>query len=264
MYSERRHDPIFPAMTEVPLPPDYRGSKLYFNNSTRAGVLGCVEQYKICETEAGPCWNNSNTTALLAGMPDENVTDKQLAMILVLLALDYSSTCGSVQFRGAEALDAQSKVAHMQSLPLATEQWRVEAEKWFQTSLARMQLNVFDIARGTAASFDGYEDTLFEQYRGICDMVKIPTVGWTNVNFFVSIGTIFAVGILWFIGWKWENEHKQKVLMAAKIWEAMIRPTCYFLAPYLKAILILLWKAVLECILEPLGDFLEILVSCRM
>lgn len=128
---------------------------------------------------------------------DRTATEEENVVKLLLLALEFSSACGSTQFRGVEALDAQSRLAHMQSQNLNSNQWHVEVEKFFQSSLARIQLNAYDIVRGTAAAFDDYHDILPARYRGICSLVAIRTVGWKNINVVGLVGTIFAVALLW-------------------------------------------------------------------
>ena len=216
-YPQFRDDPIFPARQKARFPSQPRAPILYLNNSTRAGVLGCVDQFKICRTVRGPCWDNGNVTAIFEDHIGEKATEEQNAALLLLLSLDFSTACGSTQFRGAEALDAQSKIAHMRSLPLAEKQWQAEAEKMFQTSLARMQLNVFNVVRGTASTFDGYENILEEKYRGICNLVKIPTIGWRNINFVGVIGVIVTVILTWVIIRKLEDgAGRQHLLIVLK------------------------------------------------
>ncbi|KAF8858997.1 hypothetical protein BDZ45DRAFT_371177 [Acephala macrosclerotiorum] len=196
-YPSIRDDVVFPAHTKAQFSDGYPGPDLYYNNSTRAGVLGCVDQYQICESMNGRCWDNSNITSLLNEQSAKGSSKSQYVTWLILIALKYSTSPGSIQFRGSEALDAQAKIAHMLSLPLAEKQWQVEAEKMFRTSLARMQLNLYDFVRGTAANYEGYENTLPVEHRAMCQMVTIPTVGWRNINFIGLLGTIFAVGIVW-------------------------------------------------------------------
>jgi hypothetical protein len=224
-YPQFRDDPIFPARQRwVPSQP--RAPTLYLNNSTRAGVLGCVDQFKVCRTVEGPCWDNGNFTTIFDNYVGEKATEEENVALLLLLSLDESSACGSTQFRGAEALDAQSKIAHMRSLPLAEKQWQVEAERMFQTSLARMQLNVFNVVRGTASTFDGYEDILEEQYRGICKLVKIPTIGWRNINFVGVIGVIVAVLLMWVISRKLEDGAGRQRLIIVLLWNSFLRDMC--------------------------------------
>ena len=175
-----------------------------------------MDKYQICKTKTGPCWSNNNISSIPQSPKNRNPTEEENVATLLNLALDFSTSCGSVQYRQAEALDAQSKIAHIQSLPLADRQWEVEAEKMFQTSLARMQSNIYDIARGTAKKYEGYENVLDPKYRGICGLVQILTPGHTNVNLWGLLGTSLAVLLLWMYhlrGFIWK-----KILIPGGAW----------------------------------------------
>lgn len=160
-------------------------------------------------------------------------------------------------------MNAQTKVAHMKSLPLATEQWKVEGEKMFQASLARIQLNVFDIVRGTASNFHGYMDIMPAEYRNICNMVKIPTSGWKNVNSIGFFGTMLAAGFVWIIGWKQQTGPGQddKTLNLILIWRNWLRkPTIWLWNNYLKNFLWWAWEY-LEAFLRWCGNGLHALME---
>ncbi|KAH8745060.1 hypothetical protein BGZ57DRAFT_960450 [Hyaloscypha finlandica] len=262
-YPRFREDPIFPARQKASFPWKDRALTLYYNNSTRAGVLGCVDQFQICRTAEGPCWDNGNVTLIFDDHSGESATVEQNIALLLLLALDYSTACGSIQFRGAEALDAQAKIAHMRSLPLPENQWQVEAEKMFQTSLARMQLNVFNLVRGTASGFDGYEDILPEKYRGVCKLVKIPTVGWRNINFVGVIGIVLVVLFMWIISRKTEDGAGEAHMIIVLLWDRFLRDLCFRVGKTVGTILG--WtangvKIGWEKVVLPLWELLELLL----
>ena len=223
-YPYRREDPVFPAREKATFGQDYKGPIYYINRSTRAGVLGCVDEYQICKSLTGPCWNNGNISLISNTPSDRSATEEESLVYLLKRALDFSTSCGSVQFRQAEALDAQSKIAHSQSLPLLLEQWKVEAEKMFKTSLARIQLNVYDIVRGTPASYGGYHDVMPTNYREICKMVKIPVLGRTNINFWGLLGTVLAVALVWALSMRWKSASGEKMLMAVLLWRNALAP----------------------------------------
>lgn len=223
LYPEHRTDPIFPADTLAKFPPAYTGPSQYYQNSTQAGILGCVDEYQICKAITGPCWDNSNSTSILKSPGRHKLTTNENVAALLLLSLDLSTACGSIQFRGAEALDAQSKVADMHSLMLSHHQWEVEAEKMFQTSLARMQLNTYDIVRGTASDLTAYHNILPSRYYGIRDMVLIRTVGFKNINFLGLVGILVTVMLLWIVGSKTTDENDEDILVGGKLWENVLK-----------------------------------------
>jgi len=223
LYPQLRLDPIFPAQSRAEFKLGYVGSPKYFNNSTQARVLGCVDQYRICKSTSGPCWTNGNITSILEAPQNQMPTEEENVVKLLVLALEFSSACGSTQFRGVEALDAQSRIVHMESQNLASKQWQVEVDKFFQTSLARIQLNAYDIVRGTAATFDDYHDILPAKYRGICSLVAIRTVGWTNLNVVGLVGTIFGVTLLWIISRKAKDQKRVETFVVTLLWRNYLR-----------------------------------------
>ncbi|KAE9367943.1 hypothetical protein N431DRAFT_445015 [Stipitochalara longipes BDJ] len=237
-YPRFREDPVFPARQEARFP---------------------LKDGELTLTAESPCWDNGNVTSIFDGSDGGKATEEENIALLLLLALDYSTACGSTQFRGAEALDAQAKIAHMRSLPLAEKQWEVETEKMFQTSLARMQLNVFNVVRGTASNFDGYTDILPEKYRGICKLVKIPTIGWRNINFAGIVGVLFAVLSLWIVSRKVKDGAGNKRLIIVLFWENFLKDLCFVIEKGIGTVLCWIasgvrfgWeKAVMPLIFEP-------------
>ncbi|KUJ14512.1 uncharacterized protein LY89DRAFT_784443 [Mollisia scopiformis] len=219
-YHNFRNDSVFPAQTKARFADGYPGPDLYYNNSTRAGVLGCVDQYQICESINGPC------------------------------------SAGSTQFTGSEALDAQSKLNHMLSMQLADEQWKVEAEKMFQTSLARMQINLFDFVRGTAAGYPGAYNTLPPEHRGMCAMVEIPTVGWRNVNLVGFLGTIAALGVVWGVSRKRKDASGEEILVVTIIYNSLVRIVVFIWRDIFRPVGVLFGKLFISIVLEPLRNFM--------
>jgi hypothetical protein len=228
LHPQIRLDPIFPAQSIAKFPLGYMGSNKYYHNSTRATVLGCVDQYLICKDTTGPCWTKENITSIPQAPKNRTSTVEENVIKLLLLALDFSTACGSIQFRGVEALDAQSKISHMESQELAPEQWKIEVEKFFQVSLARIQVNAYDIVRGTAAAFDDYHDVLPTRYRGICNLVAIPTVGWKNLNVAGLVGAILGIALLWVISIKAKDEKRVDAFIVILLWRNYLRKICVF------------------------------------
>ena len=73
-----------------------------------------------------------------------------------------------------------------ESLPLAKEQWKVEARQLFETSLARIQIDARNIAQGTAASYPGLQK--LDADPAVCDDTFLfLSQGWQNVNVTGSI-----------------------------------------------------------------------------
>lgn len=174
-----RRDPIFPAEKSSKIPFKDGTVTLWRNNSTRAGVLGCADDLLICDMAGRTCWDNSNYTSALSAITDP---DTRGAFYLLKIALDDSSASKAIWFRAASALDASRKLNSIYSMRLAEKQWEVESEIIFRTSLARMQANVLDFARGTYAHYPGVQNHAGDEVRGACTMVKFQTNGYTNVS----------------------------------------------------------------------------------
>lgn len=174
-----RRDPIFPAKKSVKIPLKDGMMSLWRNNSTRAGVLGCVDDLLICDATGRTCWDNSNYTSALPVITDP---DTRGAFYLLKIALDDSSASKAILFRAASALNASRKLNSFYSMRLAEKQWEVESEIIFRTSLARMQVNVLDFARGTYAHYPEVQNRAVDEVSSACAMVKFQTTGYTNVS----------------------------------------------------------------------------------
>jgi hypothetical protein len=171
-YPEESHDPVFPA--------HHHNAWGWFNGNFTGGVLACIDQAMICKPNNGTCtdlWDPS------AGYVDGSIVDP--AINLLTAALMFSTTAISMTFRYSGILDAEAKMQQAESLPLAREQWKVEARQLFETSLARMQINARIVARGLDAAESPREGLKPEDmfpFQGICQVYKFRSVGWKNIS----------------------------------------------------------------------------------
>ena len=118
--------------------------------------------------------------------------------LLLGLALDVSNTWNAVNY--GVSLDAALKIITPSgvSLPLAPEQWKVESRRIFDISLALLQGRIYDVARGSFADVTGVQNTFKDENQPICRMVKIPTVGWTNISLSWLVTLPTLAFLLWF------------------------------------------------------------------
>ena len=125
-----------------------------------------------------------------------------------------------------------------------------------------MQSNVYDIVRGTAANFDGYHNVLEPEYRGVCELVKIPTLGWTDIHFWGSISTFFAVVLVWALSMRVRSASRDMV--AVFLWKKAIKPVIWGLFEIVKWA----WEHsklgewLVERILEPCSERLPDCMGC--
>ena len=175
-YSQRRTDPIFPAM-------DRTSSGSYTNNSTRGHALGCVDYVHICDARNVMCWDNSNVTHAVDAVKSRTAKN---ALFLLLFGLERSNAYFSMVWNDDLLNETTSAMLFYQDR-LHEEQWKVEAEVLFQLSLARIRVEIFDLARGTykdafVRKHSQIVNNLPKEFRGVCSMVKFHAEGYKNVN----------------------------------------------------------------------------------
>ena len=178
-------DPVFPAKryrTWDPTAP-LGLSEGYFNDSMYASVISCQEGVEICNLHTNKCWNPklgwkdpANRLQNLENLKYMKLNERELAFILLETALGDSS------IEWSASLEAVSHCNFFDCTDLPHDQWILEVRRWFEASLAKIQFNVLDIARGTGNQGEDYKD-IDPMYRGICGIVKFKSNGWRNVNF---------------------------------------------------------------------------------
>lgn len=185
----KHDDPIFPAATEIMLDPQQ--GPLYYNNDTIATALACVDEAVICRRDNNVCFKN-----ILNPDPELPGHVEEIGYYMLLLGLIESTIFNNIQLRGGRALIASDKVEREISLPLLDEQWKLEVENLFLTSLARIQITLKDYLRGTAAGDPEYKNRMSAGMGQMCRMYKMPSQGWRNIS--VS-GIIIIVVVVVFV-----------------------------------------------------------------
>ena len=181
-----RSDPVFPAdrRTKDPVGGSYR----WYNSRHHGSVLVCADSFEICTARNETCYNWQTRPppwSVGDSAPRKPpASDEEQAYALLYHAGLHSNTYHAIRSRLAYGLDAQRHVNQHLSTGLAPEQWKSEARLLFQTSLARMQQDVYDIVRGTASHTEGFENSMPQRYRGMCERVKFQSMGWANLSLF--------------------------------------------------------------------------------
>jgi hypothetical protein len=195
-YPKKQDDPIFPAETTY-------DNNWYYNTRWHGGVLACFDRKYICTPDA-----QCVTLRTLGSLAYDDNEHARVTSYLYFSLL-MSSIGSSIGYRGAEGLDANSKLIGALSLALDTEQWKVEVLQLFQTSLARIQIYARNIARGSQNTplygRINFMDTT-PRLRGLCNMYKFKSTGWRNISI---AGFLSAVGgglMVLFLGRTTENE----------------------------------------------------------
>lgn len=126
--------------------------------------------------------------------------DGGIALLLTVLIVASSTMLTSIRARLGSDLVASSKISQAMSLSLATEQWKVESRRLFQTSLAGWQIVAHDTSRarwaldtGLRNVFDGYKPKVA---KNLCDLYKFNANGWKNINVVGSSMTGFVLLVI--------------------------------------------------------------------
>jgi hypothetical protein len=161
-------------------------------------ILACADRTDICVPETGECWDVLTVPDSASLKDQDQLQGAEAQSILFLLgkALRFTSIYDDIYeltFMG------RSEVQGIRNPSALCAQWEATARRLFETSLARAQVEIWDIARGTLAHTEGLVDQLPPAYRGICNMIKFKTVGWKNVNAFWTF-TCLALGLFCWVG----------------------------------------------------------------
>ena len=214
-YPSRRDSPIFSAKTpglsplEIQTNPLARPTTRFFNNDTEHQGITCVDSKQICDSYVKKCWylhNYESSFNLLGSRRYEGrQPNEDPALVLLEACVADSDTCSSMSstplggFAGT-LMEADSHCSYYTCPDLPDDQWAIEARRWFETSLARIQLNMIRILHPTT---DPYNKTVEEawkgipdEYRAICNIGKFRSTGWRNVSVVGFLGLLsLAAGV---------------------------------------------------------------------
>ena len=187
-YISPSSDSIFPA--------DLESSDGYWiDSSEHPHILGCQDSTEICNS-LGACLDLDENWDYFNASSDRPASE---AAVLNLLGFSLSlSTTRIVSFElKVPRLLVDRLHSGSLSLGLGSNHWHSEARRLFEISLARLQVTVFNTARGKNGNKDNYQLTPHEAgiFNQACSSFKIQTVGWKNISllefiFFLDIPSI--------------------------------------------------------------------------
>lgn len=163
-FTQPTKDPWFNVSTELGrfyFPNDQTtgndGTTLY-SASEPASPLGCLRQEQLCNPSlpehSTRCTNLTRpqsvgyeATALGLFPPDSN-SDTRLSWAFNSIFYDTAYVEDILDTLGAKALLARAGVRNGLQGQLPTNQWKIEVEHWFNTTLASLQQSFVNLARG--------------------------------------------------------------------------------------------------------------------
>ena len=206
-YSEPCSDPVFSAnsyysntdgdVTVEGYYPDYWVS-----------VLGCSEQYRICDPNTNQCTPKQGLMQLQnsfyenRGGPDLNDVQNAIGQRLIG-ALQVSNVYYATFTRLGAALRASESLSTLSQRYLPPNQWHTEVGSWFDTSLARLQqktqeyaIGMANVPRGSYILSPNPNITADIPYRAMCYSQLVNDSSDTMSFSIVGMGVLFGVGAI--------------------------------------------------------------------
>jgi hypothetical protein len=154
-------------------------------------VLACLDKTEWRDSMFNSSWTPLNK------LPSKDMHDSPNARAIYLMtnSLIGANVFSSINTRLAAALDAQSKLTGFVSLPLAKEQWKLEVERLFNISLARIMINARDISRGAKGQYQGFVKLPKSEVDICAETYLMQTFEWKNINF-TGMMWVLSVGLL--------------------------------------------------------------------
>ena len=214
VYSARSDDPIFPVTYSHRHPVQFQVE--WLNSKLASTVLGCTDEKYVRDQTSQREWYvinewmyerhsnhrwNLTSPDLIGSTPLPYSKTDITALRLIGLVLRFSDTGSAAIFARSQWLDAASRVVQSsRSLPLDPQQWQLESQKLFNTSLARIQTDVLYMARGrkldpNISAYELLDDSLVDP----CRMIKIHADGSRNVSIIGFAGMLGLALGLWLV-----------------------------------------------------------------
>lgn len=199
-YNQPVDDPIFAA--HQPLQVD--NTTTIYETDGPGGVIGCSEQYRICNPvnhKCTPYRGSYQNVAALGSTVDglgfnllQNATALRIA-VLFMTTSEYRAT----NTRSGNCLRASEILNEQNSPGLPANQWQIEVSAWFDAGLAALQAGVQQLAANTANLVPGsflqsYDSTKDEVYHDFCYSQLVNDNAGTISFSILGLAILFIVG----------------------------------------------------------------------
>jgi hypothetical protein len=198
------HDPWFAATQVINDSVPYVAPTLYRPDAYVA-VLACTDQYQLCNPNQHPyncsiigsLYDIKQASALIGLNAYQTATAYRFTSVV-----NQTSTYSTVNYLGTTALLARDRLAGIVGLGLPNNQWELEVQGWFETSLANIQSYVVEYAANVvdlgpygyiqlASEHDG---PVAQAAQDLCGSQRIRNTGKYQSFSFAGVMIIFGVG----------------------------------------------------------------------
>ena len=221
-YDERSDDPLFPATKPFDFG-DGIGVK-YQRPFRQRTILGCVDNNRWRLPSMSSEWYSvrpENWRRLLKYLREIRSPAARF-IPLMNAALQDSSMALSIQRRGGLGLNASYLLENSFSLPLAKDQWKIEVRTLFDTSLARIQINLRNLARGTAAKYGARKIETRNAAEDCQGKFIFLSQGWQNVQVAGSVAIVAVSAVVLLLAIPLDDER-----LLAELVPGLVRGTAY-------------------------------------
>lgn len=168
-------------------------------------VMACTDQYQLCNPNSSPydCTILGSGKDFRNGFLQIGLNPYQLATARRLsLALLWSTTFQTVNSLGSTALLARDRLVDYIGTGLPDNQWQIEVEGWFATSLAKLQAYVVEYAAnvadlgptGSVLSPSSGQDAETNAALDQCSNQRVRNVGGYQSFSFLGLMIVICVG----------------------------------------------------------------------
>ncbi len=197
MYLDPNDDPVFVADLPIRLPGS--NSPVWVKDDAKYRPLACVDTTWLCppDSDGTDCWSMADDRMDLA---DDGKKNPVSGYWLMKLSLAHSDVYNSIQRRLGTGLVGQEMLSLYISVALGSQHWALEAERLFQTSLARIQFDAWNIASGqdhVHEAEDGWINETPEEAGDLCGIFKYQGSGYTNIMLAIYIPLFLLTPALW-------------------------------------------------------------------
>ncbi|KKY19192.1 hypothetical protein UCRPC4_g04566 [Phaeomoniella chlamydospora] len=201
-YDEPNDDPIFGAHQIIYNYTYDNGEVAHiYISDYYVSVIGCVEQYQVCQPDQGTCTALDATSSLLSNAAHGSVSfyKIQIGAIERIFAILASMQIYNIMVgRGASGLQVRNTLANLEQGALPNNQWEIEVLGWARTALARLQEAILEYPSQATTNIPGsyiYKPTDWVS-EAMCHSQLVRQTNGTISFSVLGLSIILVVGFL--------------------------------------------------------------------